>query len=138
MATFGRDGAWQAWPQTPVWHHAVVGGEGQRELLFQIVEVFREGLHLASQPVCVLTQRQRLALHAIGLEGIPHGRSPERRFDWFGSAVDHAGHDLDHPTPVPFFDHHGIAQGWWRAAAWFGKPSTRTLAGGRDPSARQV
>ena len=118
LATWGRDGAWQAWPQTPGWPHAVVGGEGQRALRCQVVEVVRAGLHLASQPLCVVTPRQLMALHASGLEGITPGRRPERRVDWCGRAVDQAGPDRDPPTPVPIVAHHGIAPVWWRAAAW--------------------
>src|SRR5712692_11988493 len=75
-ATVGWERARQALPQSPMRYHKVIVGESQRELMFQVVRIFREGIDLASHPARVLPHRQIVALHAIGVDGLANGRSP--------------------------------------------------------------
>ena len=74
------------------------------ELVFQVVQVFREGVDLPSHPPGVLAYRQVIALHPIGIDRVVDRRRLQGRFDLRGSAIDDAGRDVDHPTVGAFFD----------------------------------
>jgi len=86
----------------------MVIGKGQGQLMLQIIRVFRERIDLAAHPPRVLTHRQVVALHAIGVDGETNGRSMQGRLDLRRSAVDNTGRDFDHAPILALFDHDGI------------------------------
>jgi len=102
----------------------VVVRKRERELMFQRVRVFREGIDLAPHPPRVLAYRQIIAFHPIRIDRTADRRSPQGRFDLRGGPVDNAGGDVDHPTMRALFDDHRVAQIGWRVAAGFRKTPT--------------
>jgi hypothetical protein len=105
----------------------VVVRKRERELMFQTVWLFREGIHLASHPPRVLAYRQIVALHPIRIDHAADRRRPQGRFDLHGGPVDDAGGHMDHPTVRAFFDNDRVAQVGWRVAAGFGQTPTCPL-----------
>src|ERR1700752_4104427 len=69
----------------------VVVRKRKRELMFQTVWLFREGIHLASHPPRVLAYRQIVALHPRRLDHAADRRRPQGRFDLQGGPVADAG-----------------------------------------------
>jgi hypothetical protein len=62
----------------------------QRELLFQRVWIFGEGITFTPHPACVLAHGQVLGLHTVSHDHTTYGRHPQRRFNLLGSAIDEA------------------------------------------------
>src|SRR4030095_7082814 len=85
--------------------------------MLEVVRLFGEGVHLPSQPACMLAHRQIVALHTVGVNDTTNRRRLERCFYLGQSPVDHACSDMDDPTILPLFHHDGITQvGRWAAA----------------------
>ena len=70
----------------------------ERELMFQKVRLFREGIHLTSHSPRVLADCEVVALHAIRIDRAADRRRPQGRCDLLGGPVDDARSDVDYAT----------------------------------------
>lgn len=70
--------------------HKVIRGAGkrERELMFQVILFLGEGIDLTPRAVGMLTDRQVVALHAVGIDGRAHGWGFQRGDDLLFISVD--------------------------------------------------
>src|SRR3989304_6237849 len=110
MSLLGRERRVEFLAQSTMGATEMIISKRQRQLIFQIDPLLRKSVHLAPQSSGMLSNGQMVALDAIGVDHVTHGRCSQKGLQLLLSAIHQAGRDTDKMWPVAFFDDHRVTQ----------------------------
>ena len=82
----------------------------QCQLIFQTDPLLRKSVDLAPQSSGMLSNGQVIALNAIGIDHLAHGRCSQKGLQLLFGAIHQARRDTDQMLPFPDFDDHRVTQ----------------------------